>query len=80
MMHLLAEGGLAMAFVYLTNILIAPIMNWIRTHETKWVLFISLYFMLFFVTIGYDNLINIMMIAFTMAYFNRNVKSKIQLQ
>ena len=25
MMHLLAEGGLAMAFVYLTNILIAPI-------------------------------------------------------
>lgn len=55
-------------------------MNWIRTHETKWVLFISLYFILFFVTIGYDNLINIMMIAFTMAYFNRNVKSKIQLQ
>lgn len=76
MMHLLAEGGLAMAFVYLNNILIAPILNWIRTRKTKWILFISLYFMIFFVTIGYDNLINIMMIAFTMAYFNRTVKQK----
>lgn len=77
MLHMLAEGGLAMAFVYLNNILIKPIVHWVRNKETKWLLFVCPYFMIFFVTIGYDNLINIMMIALTMAYFNRKKTYKI---
>lgn len=69
--HVFAEGGFIMLFIYIYLYLAVPIKYYLKNKNLQWMLLYGSFFFLFTFTVAYDNCLDLMLLAYSMAFIDQ---------